>query len=78
MDYCSPAGTGPHPIAIVIHGGGFVRAHRDTQWSARNRKLAQSARRAGLGEVDDRGQSFFAMDLADVQSKESAAAAIGR
>src|SRR5436309_3791295 len=25
MDYYPPAGPGPHPIAIVIHGGGFVR-----------------------------------------------------
>src|SRR6266478_2561616 len=25
MDYYPPAGPAPHPIAIVIHGGGFVR-----------------------------------------------------
>src|SRR5881396_1007685 len=25
MDYYPPAGLGPHPIAIIIHGGGFVR-----------------------------------------------------
>jgi len=24
MDYYAPAGAGPHPIAIIIHGGGFV------------------------------------------------------
>ena len=24
MDYYSPAGRGPHPAAIIIHGGGFV------------------------------------------------------
>jgi acetyl esterase/lipase len=25
MDYYPPAGPAPHPIAIIIHGGGFVR-----------------------------------------------------
>src|SRR5437867_7631266 len=25
MDYYPPAGPAPHPVAIVIHGGGFVR-----------------------------------------------------
>src|SRR2546422_5168095 len=25
MDYYPPAGLGPHPIAIIIHGGGFIR-----------------------------------------------------
>jgi acetyl esterase len=25
MDYYPPVGPGPHPVAIVIHGGGFVR-----------------------------------------------------
>src|SRR2546426_5407730 len=25
MDYYPPAGPGPHPIAIIIHGGGFIR-----------------------------------------------------
>ena len=25
MDYYPPAGPGPHPVAIIIHGGGFVR-----------------------------------------------------
>ncbi len=25
MDYYAPAGPGPHPIAIVIHGGGYQR-----------------------------------------------------
>ena len=24
MDYYAPAGNGPHPIAIIIHGGGFI------------------------------------------------------
>src|SRR2546425_13183179 len=24
MDYYPPAGPAPHPIAIIIHGGGFV------------------------------------------------------
>jgi acetyl esterase len=24
MDYYSPKGPGPHPVAIIIHGGGFV------------------------------------------------------
>jgi len=24
MDYYAPSGTGPHPAAIVIHGGGFI------------------------------------------------------
>jgi acetyl esterase/lipase len=24
MDYYSPAGPGPHPVAIIIHGGGFI------------------------------------------------------
>src|SRR6476469_193069 len=24
MDYYAPAGPAPHPIAIIIHGGGFV------------------------------------------------------
>src|SRR5260221_11017869 len=24
MDYYPPAGSAPHPIAIIIHGGGFV------------------------------------------------------
>jgi len=24
MDYYAPAGPGPHPIAIIIHGGGFI------------------------------------------------------
>jgi alpha-L-fucosidase 2 len=25
MDYYAPQGTGPHPIAIIIHGGGYQR-----------------------------------------------------
>jgi acetyl esterase len=25
MDYYPPAGPAPHPIAIIIHGGGFIR-----------------------------------------------------
>src|SRR5262245_66393145 len=25
MDYYPPAGPGPHPVAIIIHGGGYVR-----------------------------------------------------
>src|ERR1700733_6358064 len=25
MDYYAPKGTGPHPIAIIIHGGGYQR-----------------------------------------------------
>src|SRR5512132_3581562 len=25
MDYYPPPGPGPHPVAIIIHGGGFVR-----------------------------------------------------
>src|ERR1022692_3395452 len=25
MDYYAPAGAGPHPIAVVIHGGGYQR-----------------------------------------------------
>src|SRR5580692_10924139 len=24
MDYYAPAGSGPHPIVIIIHGGGFI------------------------------------------------------
>jgi len=24
MDYYAPAGPGPHPVAIIIHGGGFI------------------------------------------------------
>lgn len=24
MDYYAPSGAGPHPVAIIIHGGGFV------------------------------------------------------
>jgi alpha-L-fucosidase 2 len=24
MDYYAPAGPGPHPIAIIIHGGGYI------------------------------------------------------
>jgi alpha-L-fucosidase 2 len=24
MDYYAPTGSGPHPVAIIIHGGGFV------------------------------------------------------
>src|SRR5712692_333685 len=24
MDYYAPAGAGPHPVAVIIHGGGFV------------------------------------------------------
>lgn len=24
MDYYAPAGKGPHPVAVIIHGGGFV------------------------------------------------------
>src|SRR5580698_9346950 len=24
MDYYAPRGSGPHPIAIIIHGGGFI------------------------------------------------------
>ena len=27
MDYYPPAGAAPHPIAIIIHGGGFVRGN---------------------------------------------------
>lgn len=27
MDYYPPAGPAPHPIAIIIHGGGFVRGN---------------------------------------------------
>src|SRR5262245_4665390 len=25
MDYYPPAGPAPHPLAIIIHGGGFIR-----------------------------------------------------
>lgn len=25
MDYYAPKGKGPHPIAIIIHGGGYQR-----------------------------------------------------
>src|SRR6266545_4857197 len=25
MDYYPPAGAAPHPVAIIIHGGGFTR-----------------------------------------------------
>jgi acetyl esterase/lipase len=24
MDYYAPAGSGPHPIVVIIHGGGFI------------------------------------------------------
>ncbi len=24
MDYYAPTGSGPHPVAVIIHGGGFV------------------------------------------------------
>ena len=24
MDYYAPSGSGPHPIAIIIHGGGYI------------------------------------------------------
>jgi acetyl esterase/lipase len=27
MDYYAPKGTGPHPIAIIIHGGGYQRGN---------------------------------------------------
>ncbi|HTM49822.1 MAG TPA: alpha/beta hydrolase [Bryobacteraceae bacterium] len=27
MDYYRPAGPGPHPVAIIIHGGGYVRGN---------------------------------------------------
>lgn len=27
MDYYAPAGSGPHPIAIIIHGGGYQRGN---------------------------------------------------
>src|SRR5438046_4771675 len=30
MDYYPPAGPAPHPIAIIIHGGGFVRSEEHT------------------------------------------------
>ena len=27
MDYYAPKGAGPHPIAIIIHGGGYQRGN---------------------------------------------------
>src|SRR5579863_2793679 len=27
MDYNPPAGPAPHPVAIIIHGGGYVRGN---------------------------------------------------
>lgn len=27
MDYYAPAGPGPHPIAIIVHGGGYQRGN---------------------------------------------------
>ncbi len=27
MDYYAPKGPGPHPIAIIIHGGGYQRGN---------------------------------------------------
>ena len=27
MDYYAPKGTGTHPIAIIIHGGGYQRGN---------------------------------------------------
>ena len=31
MDYYPPAGPAPHPVAIIIHGGGFVRRNQQEQ-----------------------------------------------
>src|SRR5258708_38350315 len=57
MDYYPPAGPAPHPIAIIIHGGGFVGGGRQKKTRTPLARFPPPARNArGSGNPPPGGE----------------------
>ena len=70
-----PAGPGPHPVAIVIHGGCWVTKYADSRYM---RPLAEALRHAGVAtfnisyrRADEEGGAWPGMFL-DVEAQAAA------